>query len=62
MEDVKKEDFRKIQPYFYDKSIENTRLSLRIRTLTSRRFAIFTKRMGSASTKILASRLIVERN
>ena len=32
MEDVKNEDFCKIQPYFCDKSIENTRLAFRIRT------------------------------
>ena len=32
LEDIKHEDFRKIQPYFMDKSIENTRLGFRIRT------------------------------
>ena len=31
MEDVKNEDFRKIQPYFLDKSIENTRMAFKIR-------------------------------
>ena len=28
LEDIKYEDFREIQPYFKDKSIENTRLAL----------------------------------
>ena len=32
LEDIKNEDFRNIQPYFKDKSIENTRLAFRIRT------------------------------
>ena len=32
LEDIKHEDFRKIQPYFMYKSIENTRLAFRIRT------------------------------
>ena len=32
MEEIQNEDFRQIQPYFLDKSIENTRLSFRIRT------------------------------
>ena len=32
MEDIKDKDFLKIQPYFYEKSIKNTRLSFRIRT------------------------------
>ena len=32
LEDIKDEDFRKIQPYFLDKSIENTGIAFRIRT------------------------------
>ena len=32
LEEIKHEDFCKIQPYFYDKSVDNTRLAFRIRT------------------------------
>ena len=32
LEDIKNEDFQKIQSYFLDKSIENTRIAFRIRT------------------------------
>ena len=32
LEDIKMEDFQKIQPYFMDKSVENTRIAFRIRT------------------------------
>ena len=32
LDDLKNEDFRNIQPYFMNKSLENTRLAFRIRT------------------------------
>ena len=32
LEGIKNEDFRNIQPYFLDKSVENARLAFRIRT------------------------------
>ena len=32
LEDIKNDDFRKIQPYFLEKSVANTRLAFRIRT------------------------------
>ena len=32
LEHIQHEDIRKIQPYFFDKSVENTRLAFRIRT------------------------------
>ena len=32
LEDIKEEDFHKIQDYFYDKSVENTRMAFKIRS------------------------------